>query len=75
MFTGVVPGNKTPWRKGVSGTSIQFDGHKIFVSFPAKNAPHIKEAITLEGWAAMAASPWSWLEKQTEEETDIVIRD
>jgi len=56
----VIPGNKTQWRKGVSGTAVQFDGHKNFVTFPAENAPDIKEAITLEGWAAMAAYPWSW---------------
>ncbi|MCX6333511.1 MAG: LamG domain-containing protein [Bacteroidia bacterium] len=55
-----IPGNKTQWRKGVSGAAIQFDGHKNFVSFPAPNAPRIDKAITLEGWAAMAAYPWSW---------------
>jgi hypothetical protein len=56
----LIHGNKTQWRKGVSGTAVQFDGHKNYVAFPAEKAPAIREAITLEAWAAMAAYPWSW---------------
>ena len=69
----VIPGNKTQWRKGVSGTAVQFDGHKNFVAFPGRNAPKIKEAITLEGWAAMAAYPWSWttIVQQTDDVPEI----
>jgi hypothetical protein len=56
----LIHGSKTQWKKGVSGTAVQFDGHKNYVSFPAEKGPEIKEAITLEAWVAMAAYPWSW---------------
>ena len=38
---------------GLQGWNYQIRLGKIL-------APAIKEAITLEGWAAMAAYPWSW---------------
>ena len=34
----VIPGNKTQWRKGASGTAVQFDGHKNYITLPADKA-------------------------------------
>ena len=56
----VVNGSKTYWRKGISGTSLQFDDVKTFLSLPASSAPKPATAITLEGWVSIGAYPWSW---------------
>ncbi len=54
-----VAGHKTLWRKGVSGTALQFDGYSSEITFPAKQAPLISDALTLESWVALGAYPWS----------------
>ena len=56
----VVKGYMTYWRKGISGTAIQFDDVSTSLSMPAKVAPKPQTAITLEGWVAIGAYPWSW---------------
>jgi len=56
----VITGDKTVWKKGMSGTALQFDGYKTTVKIPAANAPKPVEEITLEGWIAIGAYPWSW---------------
>jgi hypothetical protein len=56
----VITGDKTVWKKGISGTALQFDGYKTVVKTTADNAPKPKEEITLEGWIAIGAYPWSW---------------
>jgi hypothetical protein len=59
--TLTVPGHKTLWKKGVSGTSIEFDGYNTSVSVPASNIPALPGgSLTLEGWVALGAYPWNW---------------
>lgn len=55
-----VKGSKTYWRQGISGTSLQFDDVRTFLSLPATAAPKPQQAITLEGWVAIGAYPWNW---------------
>jgi len=55
-----IAGHKSLWKKGVSGTALQFDGYFSLVDLPAAKAPAISTALTLEAWTAMAAYPWSW---------------
>jgi hypothetical protein len=56
----LITGDKTVWKRGVSGTALQFDGYKTTVKIPAADSPSPTEAITLEGWVAVGAYPWSW---------------
>lgn len=55
-----IEGHKSLWRKGVSGTALQFDGYTSVINFPGEKAPKVSSAITLEGWVALGAYPWSW---------------
>lgn len=56
-----VPGHKTLWKKGVSGTALQFDGYNTVVSVPADRSHQLSDAsLTLEGWFAIGAYPWNW---------------
>ena len=56
-----VPGPKTLWKKGVSGTSLQFDGYNTVVSLPSAKSPLLNGgSLTLEGWVALGACPWNW---------------
>jgi hypothetical protein len=55
-----IPGDKTIWKKGVSGTALQFDGYKTAVQIPSNEALKPADEITLEGWVAIGAYPWSW---------------
>lgn len=56
-----VSGHKTLWKKGVSGTALEFDGYHTVVSIPAAQAPAIAGgSLTLEGWIALGAYPWNW---------------
>jgi len=57
--TSEVAGSKTLWRKGVSGTALQFDGYHSEIRLPAAKAPSISGAITVECWVALGAYPWS----------------
>lgn len=54
-----VAGHKTLWRKGVSGTSLQFDGYFSEIIFPAEKAPILSQGLTLESWVALGAYPWN----------------
>ena len=57
----VVPGNKTLWKKGISGTALDFDGYNTEVSIPpVGGAVASGESLTLEGWIALGAYPWNW---------------
>ncbi len=62
LAKSVIPinGSKSYWRQGISGTSLQFDDVSTFLSLPAKNVPRPQTAITIEGWVAIGAYPWSW---------------
>jgi len=56
-----VPGHKTLWKQGVSGTALEFDGYQTVVALPAAQAPKIQGGdLTLEGWFALGAYPWNW---------------
>ncbi len=56
-----IPGDKTLWKKGVSGTALEFDGYHTVVSLPAGKAPGLGGgSLTLEGWFALGAYPWNW---------------
>ena len=55
-----IAGRKSLWRKGVSGTCLQFDGYDTSISLPKANAPNLTESITLEAWIAIGAYPWNW---------------
>jgi len=55
-----VEGHKSLWKKGVSGTALQFDGYNTLINLPASEAPRISSALTLEGWVAIGAYPWNW---------------
>jgi len=50
-----IPGDKTIWKKGVSGTALQFDGYKTAVQIPSNEALKPVDEITLEGWVAIGA--------------------
>jgi hypothetical protein len=54
-----VAGNKTLWKKGVSGTALAFDGYFSKVTLPRDKAPAVKNELTLEAWVVLGAYPWS----------------
>ena len=54
-----VAGNKTLWKKGVSGTALAFDGYFSKVTLPKDKAPAIKDELTLEAWVVLGAYPWN----------------
>jgi len=54
-----VGGNKTLWKKGVSGTALAFDGYFSKVTLPKAKAPALKDELTLEAWVALGAYPWN----------------
>ena len=70
-----VAGNKTLWRKGVSGTALQFDGYYSYINYPADKAPKPKDAITLEGWVVIGAYPWSYVPivQQSSDEPEVLL--
>ncbi|MHC4207761.1 MAG: LamG domain-containing protein, partial [Planctomycetota bacterium] len=55
-----IEGHKSLWKKGVSGTALQFDGYNSIIRLSASKAPKVSSALTLEGWVAIGAYPWSW---------------
>ena len=57
---GDIHGHKSMWKKGVSGTALQFDGYNTFIALPEEKGPSITDGITLEGWIAIGAYPWNW---------------
>ena len=55
-----IHGHKSLWKKGVSGTALQFDGYNSFLALPEQYGPEITAGITLEAWIAIGAYPWNW---------------
>lgn len=54
-------GPKALWKKGVSGTALEFDGYNSVVCLPSERAPKLSgSSVTLEGWFALGAYPWNW---------------
>jgi hypothetical protein len=56
-----IVGNKSLWRKGVSGTALQFDGYFSKIVLPAAKTPKLTGTVTLEGWVVIGAYPWSFV--------------
>jgi len=56
-----VEGNKSLWRKGISGTALQFDGYFSKIEIPVEKVTMISDQITLEAWIAIGAYPWSYV--------------
>ena len=54
-----IEGRATMWKKGVSGTALQFDGYNTVVKFDGWMAPELMRGVTLEGWIAIGAYPWN----------------
>lgn len=59
-YSSEITGHKSLWKQGVSGTALQFDGCNTVIKMPANKGPQPTKAITLEGWVAVGAYPWSW---------------
>jgi hypothetical protein len=59
-ISATIAGHKSLWRKGVSGTCLQFDGYHSQLSLPSAQAPALSDAVTLEAWVAVGAYPWNW---------------
>jgi len=55
-----IQGHKSLWKKGVSGTALQFDGYKTLIELEQSQAPELLDGITLEAWMAISAYPWNW---------------
>ncbi len=56
-----IPGPKALWKKGVSGTAIEFDGYHTEVTLPASQVTSINgQSVTVEGWFCLGAYPWNW---------------
>lgn len=56
----LIEGHKSLWKQGVSGTALQFDGYNTCIRLTGDRAPQVRDEITLEGWVAIGAYPWSW---------------
>ena len=56
-----IAGHKSYWKKGVSGTALQFDGYTNMVSMPSARAMSITNDLTVEAWIAIGARPWAWV--------------
>ena len=68
----IVPGHKTLWKNGISGTAMEFDGYHTAVILPAAKSPNLAGGtvafigaentgdLTLEGWFALGAYPFNW---------------
>ena len=54
-----IEGHASMWKKGVSGTALQFDGYNTVVKFDGEQAPELMRGVTLEGWIAIGAYPWN----------------
>ena len=63
-----VHGNKSLWKRGVSGTALGFDGYASKVVLPHDEAPMLDDALTVEAWVAPGAysvSTWSGIVLQS----------
>ncbi|MBN1545478.1 MAG: LamG domain-containing protein [Syntrophaceae bacterium] len=54
-----IEGPATIWKKGISGTALQFDGYNTVIELNGEQAPELMRAVTLEGWMAIGAYPWN----------------
>jgi hypothetical protein len=54
----LIHGSKALWKKGVSGSALQFDGYYTGISVPGPLAEDLSEEISVQGWFALAAYPF-----------------
>ncbi len=47
------------WRRGVSGTSLSFDGYTNRVTVPSRELPDIRGDFTIEAWIAPQEYSWN----------------
>jgi hypothetical protein len=75
-ITNDIQGHKSLWKPGVSGTALQFDGYNTVIEMPSTNAPRPVKEITLEGWIAIGAYPWSWtpIIQQADDVEEVLLR-
>jgi len=71
-----IVGHKSLWKKGVSGTALQFDGYNTLIELPASKAPQVSSGLTLEGWVSIGAYPWSWtpIVQQADDVEEVLVR-
>jgi len=55
-----VDGHKSLWKKGVSGTALEFDGYHSSVVYPSSQSPSVSAGVTVEAWIALGAYPFHW---------------
>ena len=53
-------GNKAIWRKGISGSALQFDGYYSAINLDDSIKLPNSDAITIESWVALGAYPFGW---------------
>ncbi|MEO1271847.1 MAG: LamG domain-containing protein [Myxococcota bacterium] len=58
-INATITGQGAPWRMGVSGRALAFDGYTSSVTVSAADTPPIEGSFTLMGWVALGARPWS----------------
>jgi hypothetical protein len=75
-FQNEIKGHKSLWKIGVSGTALQFDGYNTVIEMPANKGPKPVNSLTLEGWIAIGAYPWSWtpIIQQADDVEEILLR-
>ncbi|MHC4255793.1 MAG: LamG domain-containing protein [Planctomycetota bacterium] len=47
------------YKKGVSGSTLVFDGYTTSIVRPAPKAPQLSDAFSFEAWIAIQAYPWA----------------
>lgn len=55
-----IAGHAAYWRQGVSGYALAFDGWYSTIDLPVDKVPRIREKLTIDAWAAVAAYPWNY---------------
>ena len=55
-----IAGNRSLWKRGVSGTALAFDGYFSKVVHSGSHAPAVEDAVSVEAWVALGAYPWNW---------------
>lgn len=70
-----IAGSKSLWRKGVSGTALQFDGYYSKIDLPSAKAPKLSGAVTFESWVAIGAYPWSYVPiiQQSDDNEEVLL--
>ena len=54
-----IAGRDRMWKKGVSGTALQFDGYTSQVRLPADQSPQKLNGVTLECWISVGTYPFA----------------